>query len=523
MIFNIALPKGLYDRMTQQFKNAFIELKGSISMQKFKLSIPAGKWHLLCALLLTLILNGCAAIHPIKGVPAQYLPSEYKAEVRSGKETIDLSLLRQPAPKHYLLDSGDVLGVYIEGVLGQFKDVPPVHFPQSQEVAPSLGYPIPIREDGTISLPLIGNVFARGLTLTQLEETIRRKYTTEKKILKEGRDRILISLQKPRSYRVLVIRQENANDVVGSSAGNLNLGRSKRGTGRVVNLPAYSNDVLHALAETGGLPGLDAENSIYIIRGAAHTMNHSICPQPIQTGSNSSQNPASPQNIQQVSDSYTPIPDSNMEQVDPAFQVGQPLYSSNGTTSYGDYLAPTMINDSTMQRSGIIKIPIRLNPGEHVDLTREEIILHDGDVVFIESRDTEIFYTGGLLGGGQYTLPRDYDLDILGAISIAQAAGTGGSSESTGGPSALNQDVTISASNAIILRQLPNGTQLPIKVDLYEAVRHPSQRVLIQPGDYVILQYTKAEAIGAFIERHLLEGALFGLAASNLQGGGGNR
>jgi len=361
-------------------------------MLNFHKSMPSTKWHILCVLLLTVLLNGCAAIHPIKGIPAQYLPTEYKAEMRSGKETIDLSLLRQPAPSHYLLDSGDVLGVYIEGVLGQFKDVPPVHFPQTQEVAPSLGYPIPIRENGTISLPLIGSIFARGLTLTQLEETIRRKYTTEKSILREGRDRILISLQKPRSYRVLVIRQENANDVVGSSAGNLNLGRSKRGTGRVINLPAYSNDVLH-----------------------------------------------------------------------------------------------------------------------------------DGDVVFIESRDTEIFYTGGLLGGGQYTLPRDYDLDILGAISIAQAGGSGGSGKSTGGPSALNQDVTISASNAIILRQLPNGTQVPIKVDLYEAVRNPSQRILIQPGDYVILQYTKSEAIAAFVERHLLEGALFGLAASNLQSGGGGR
>lgn len=101
-------------------------------MQKLFLSIPESKGRLLCALLLTVVLNGCAAIHPIKGVPAQYIPTEYKAEVRSGKETIDLSLLRQPAPKHYLLDSGDVLGVYIEGVLGQFREVPPVHFPQTQ-------------------------------------------------------------------------------------------------------------------------------------------------------------------------------------------------------------------------------------------------------------------------------------------------------------------------------------------------------------------------------------------------------
>ncbi|WP_232105629.1 polysaccharide biosynthesis/export family protein [Gimesia panareensis] len=503
---------------------ATIECKGSIRMLIFHQPgfIRLGQFG--CALVMLLVINGCAAIHPLKGVPAQYLPNEYKGEVRSGKETIDLSLLRQPAPKHYLLDSGDVLGVYIEGVLGQFKEVPPVHFPQTQEVPPSLGYPIPIREDGTISLPLIGSVFARGLTLTQLEETIRQKYTTEKDILREGRDRILISLQRPRSYRVLVIRQENANDLVGTTVGNLNVGRSKRGTGRVINLPAYSNDVLHALAETGGLPGLDAENSIYIIRGGANEMNPSICPPPVQTGSHTSRESSTNQKIRQVSDSYTPLPPATQLPSDTAFQVGQPLYSFEGNNYYeGDFPAPTMINDSTMQRPDIVKIPIRLSPGEQVHLTRDDIILHDGDVVFIESRDTEIFYTGGLLGGGQYTLPRDYDLDVLGAISIAQGGRSSNRSKSTGGPSALNQDVTISASNAIILRQLPNGTQLPIKVDLYQAVRDPSQRVLIQPGDYIILQYTKSEAIGAFIEKHLLEGALFGLAASNLQGGGGNR
>ncbi|MCA9022050.1 MAG: polysaccharide biosynthesis/export family protein, partial [Planctomycetaceae bacterium] len=199
--------------MSFELKKAEVEVKGSSRMQTYRNRMNTFKWHIFCVLCLTVMWNGCAAIHPQKGVPAQYLPTEYKGEIRSGKETIDLSLLRQPAPKHYLLDSGDVLGVYIEGVLGQLKDVPPVHFPRTQEVAPSLGYPIPIREDGTISLPLIGTVFARGLTLTQLEETIRRKYTSEKSILREGRDRILISLQKPRSYRVLVIRQENANDI----------------------------------------------------------------------------------------------------------------------------------------------------------------------------------------------------------------------------------------------------------------------------------------------------------------------
>jgi len=178
-----------------------------------------------------------------------------------------------------------------------------------------------------------------------------------------------------------------------------------------------------------------------------------------------------------------------------------------------------MLQTPTVESPNIVKIPVRLNRGEGINFREEDIILQDGDIVFIESRDTEIFYTGGLLGGGQYTLPRDYDLDVLGAVSIAQAGANSQQSGSSGGVSALNQDVTISASDVVILRQLPNGTQVPIKVDLYKALRSPQERIIIQPGDYIILQYKKSEAIGAFIERHLLEGALFGLAAAQFQGG----
>jgi len=43
--------------------------------------------------------------------------------------------------------------------------------------------------------------------------------------------------------------------------------------------------------------------------------------------------------------------------------------------------------------------------------------------------------------------------------------------------------------------------------------------MLIEPGDYIILQFTKTEAIGAFLERHILESALFGLAAAQLSTG----
>ena len=157
------------------------------------------------------------------------------------------------------------------------------------------------------------------------------------------------------------------------------------------------------------------------------------------------------------------------------------------------------------------RIPLRLEKYETISFCEKDIILEDGDIVFIGSRDNELFYTGGLLGGGEYSLPRDRDLDILEAIAIAES---NNNSVGQAGNSALNSDVAISPSEAIILRKLPNGTQVPILVDLYRARTRASERINIQPGDYIIVQYTKMEAVGAFIERHILESALFGVAAS---------
>ncbi|MDA0835143.1 MAG: polysaccharide biosynthesis/export family protein [Planctomycetota bacterium] len=576
-------------------------------------------------------LSGCAAFRPIHGMPVKYLPNEYRAKSRSGKKTIDPSLLRQIPPAEYQLDSGDILGVYIEGVLGARDQVPPVFYPRDEEVPPSFGYPRPVRDDGTISLPMIDPLYVRGMSIRQLEETLRQEYIHKRQILQPGNDRILVMLQKPRNYRVLVIRQEAGNNQTMISArGTINIGQSKRGTGQVVNLPAYENDVLHALAETGGLPGLDAENTIYIIRRKTMPAQPTV---PMSAPSGQQYGPA-PQSsamrygaydshqqyaqgafegspIRQVQyeeavyDEYSsgdyhdeygthyaeyhetsygynpPVDERNFkwlggghtspggmvadnEQLSgghslpqqrgvdaTSYQQASPNYYQPGYddtqapygwydagSQYGsqpgpaagtwsDYgpaawdMSPTSL-DPTIDNPNTIKIPVRLAEGEQVHFSPQDILLQDGDVVFIESRDTEIFYTGGLLGGGQYSLPRDYDLDILGALSIAQSQGSGNQSRSMGGASALNQDVTISASRVVILRSMENGDQVPIEINLYDALRNPHERILIQPGDYILLQYTPLEAVGAFIERNLLEGALFGLATSTLTTGGGN-
>lgn len=478
------------------------------------------------------LLSGCAAFRPLEGVPARYLGDEYKLGDRNDKQTIDLGLLRRDKPPAHIVDSGDVLAVYIEGELGDRGQVPPVFLPTNgdRDMNPAFGFPIPVRDDGTISLPLIGSISVRGMTVMQIEQLLRHKYLVERQLLNPEAERILVSLQRPRQYRVLVIRQEAGNDLQAAGGpGQINLGLLKRGNGRVVSLPIYENDVLHALAETGGLPGLDAENAIYIIR------REPVAPLPAGAGGHSP--PRAVVRGQSPDMHGFPPPGAGypsqgvmgpaMPQA-PGWPAESPMLPPGGMMPVEDwsrqYGALPSLHGNEFDARRVVRIPIRLGPGEEIDVRQADVILHDGDIVFIESRDTEVFYTGGLLGGGQYTLPRDYDLNILEAIAIAQGTRAGGgggsrSQSSPGGVSALNADVSISGSSVVVLRPMPDGSQLTIHIDIYRALRDPAERVVIQPGDYILLQYTKIEAIGAFVERHLFEGALFGLAAAQFNRG----
>ena len=49
----------------------------------------------------------------------------------------------------------------------------------------------------------------------------------------------------------------------------------------------------------------------------------------------------------------------------------------------------------------ILKIPLRLPPGVIADIRPEDVELQSGDIVYIESRETEVFYTGGLVAWGR--------------------------------------------------------------------------------------------------------------------------
>lgn len=604
-------------------------------------------WCMLSGLLLWNA-AGCTAFRPMKGIKVRHLPEQLRGESRTYRETIDLRQLTVPPPAEHRVDKGDVLAIYVEGVLGRREEVPPVYLPQAAgDGFPTLGYPIPVRDDGTISLPLIQPISVRGMTLRQVEDRLKYAYTVEREHLAPGQQRVLVSLQRARQYQVLVIRQEqqNPSEISFNGQGSINLGAVKRGMGEIVMLPAYQNDVLHALAKTGGLPGLDAQNAVYVLRSGRNRLplmdqaarqQMQVAPRaprqvsflptattapaqatglielvsgsvpapdpfsprrlpenelhnggypattqgvdprlmpdqlqlthghprqrlsrqaelnPINQPPNfvgsalppASLEPALPQDVQALpspppltqgvpgapAPGFSPprpaaIPGQPGVQV-PGAQLADPIQAIPGQPVPGqhpDYVPPELEPYLT-DGACVLRIPIRLAEGEIPMISPEDVTLEDGDIIFIESRETEVFYTGGLLGGGQFVLPRDYDLDVLAAISIAsspQNSSSGaGIGSRVGGISAMNQDISVSASDVIILRQLAGGGQVPIKVDLNRALRDPSERIIIQPGDYLILRYKPIEALGAIIERNLLAGSLIGLATTMQTGGG---
>ena len=88
-----------------------------------------------------------------------------------------------------------------------------------------------------------------------------------------------------------------------------------------------------------------------------------------------------------------------------------------------------------------------------------------------------------MLDGGRFPLPRDYNIDVLEAISLA-----GGSSVTTAG----GIGEVLPATQVTVLRKC-GCEQIAIDVDLRYALADPSERVIIQPGDLVVLEFRKNE------------------------------
>lgn len=379
------------------------------------------------------------------GIPVRLLPPELLAESKEDLEPVPLRFLRRKPADDYQLAAGDVLGIFIEGVLGSEEQLPPINFPEATSLPPSIGFPIPIREDGTLPLPLVKPVPVEGLTVAEAQERVLEAYTSEKEILIPEEARILLTVVRPRQAKILVVREDSpVNDsgrvfnrtIFGTSQ---TAGGSRRGTGAIIELPANEADVLSALALTGGLPGTDAVNEVVIERGYADA--------------DAMQNPV---------ERWNSVADGEVS-----------------TT----------------------KIPLRLPPGTPPPFAAEDIALKDGDIVFIGARDAEFFYSGGILGSFEVPMPRDYDLNVIEAVArIGGTLVTGGiRGNNFSGTTLLNGVGNPNPTLLTVLRRSPDGRQVAIRVDLNEALRDPRENILVQSGDVLVLQETIGEAFSRYL------------------------
>ncbi len=404
----------------------------------------------LAVLLLTglvFVSTGCHFVSSARhAIPANRLDPALIGCSKEGLAPLPFAALGQLKPAEHIVDSGDTLSIYVFGVFPANEEEIPVqqrsqavnqqyYPPRGAEIGAAAGLPVRVRDDGKIDLPLVAPIQVAGLTVPQATQKVLEAYM-DKKVLQKGRERVTVSLLNPRVKRVIVLREDTPAAPVSLVQPGTN-DTIHRGSGQVIDLPIYENDVLHALSSTGGLPGTDSKRELWVIRNLA---------------------------------------DAERRYID-----------VNSLTSI------TEVVNYDGSHPQVTRIPLVGCAGMPLPFSSNDIVLEDGDVVFVPRRN-EYFVTGGLLPGARIQLPRDEDIDVVEAIALA----TG----SAGGPLGLSGAVLANGSpgfmreptRVLILRKLPDGRQLPIRVDLDRAMQDEKERILIQPEDVVMLQFKPSAA-----------------------------
>jgi protein involved in polysaccharide export with SLBB domain len=323
---------------------------------------------------------------------------------------------------------------------------PQLQVRDQNRLPPGAGYPITVQEDGLIALPSVRKLKVAGMTVGEARDAIRDLYVVEKGLLKADNERIVVTLLYPRQAQILVFRQEATSFLAGQDGP---VPVSKRNTGHPVNLPAHENDVLHALAYTGGLPDFDAYNEIIIYRD--YLRNKNIL--------------------------------ADLAKAKPGARPADEVWV--GET---------------------VRIPLRLPAEAPLPFSKNDVVLHTGDVVFLEARDEQVFYSAGLLPSGKHMLPRDHDLDVIEAIALVRGPlynGAFGGSNLAG--NLIQPGLgSPSPSLCVVLRRVPGRGQVPIAIDLRSAMLHPQERIPLRPGDVLVLQEKPAEAFARYFTQTFL-------------------
>ena len=206
----------------------------------------------------------------------------------------------------------------------------------------------------------------------------------------------------------------------------------------VYRLPKYENDVAHALAEAGGLSP-DSGTEIQVHRRVSAP-------------------PSPPARC----DSHPWLAGGELVRVPPVDAVFSPRAG----------------------RPSIFSIPVRGNPP--IDLTPEDVILNNGDVVFVPSRTNEVFFVVGKLSstnfvrfslgrenrdlGTGFVLPRDRDVTVVTAVAMAGYI-----------------DPIDSPTTVTVQRTFPDCQPMLIHVDLIAARFDRNEDIMVQAGDIIYL------------------------------------
>ncbi|MCA9039562.1 MAG: polysaccharide biosynthesis/export family protein [Planctomycetaceae bacterium] len=404
-------------------------------MTEQRMAILPRQLGITLSLLLVILASGC--VH--KGaIPVRQLPPQFRQEPGAKEVPIDFTLLRQTPPEQHILDTGDVVGVLVKSILGNETD-PTVVLPPN-EIIPTTtaGRPYSITKEGTISLPMVGELRISKMTIPEANRVIESAYI-DNGLLNENNAEVELRLIQARKIKVHVIREDSDSSLPLAIRSDQQF-YVKKDSSVSVELDVYENDVLHALQESGGLPGIDAENEVFIIRGRNLT----------------------------------------------GMESGEHVRNYVEQTSFAGS-AP----DDLGRR--VTRIPLKMSANQIIDLQEEDILLNDGDVVFIGNRDTDFFITGGLIDGAKIPLPRNHDVDVLTALAMANGNPLGPAAGARSNNFQFGPGNIMPPTRLIVIRQVPSGDQIKILVDLKRAVDDEHERIQVLPGDLLVLEYTKSE------------------------------
>lgn len=402
--------------------------------------LPPGLW-LAIVLPGLLATGGCWAPLCSKGIPACNLPDSFRTPSRTAGPPLNFAALAIPPQPDYILGRDDVLEVTVHG-LYPGADTRPIR--------------TQIMADGKIHLPVVGSVHVGGMNLTQAHVAINEAYAGG--FIKQPRTNVFLAQKATINVMVL--------GTVGAPG--------------MYTLPKYENDVAHALAVAGGI----LEDSSMEIE-----VHRRIPPDQVEAAGYSQGEYLPPTAAAASSHGYAlgTNPASTLEVVTPPDPTAPaPLPAAfAGAAQFSGQLGKSPLGIPLMQEPmKIVKIPLRGYPSEPV--FSSDIVLQQGDVVYVPSRKDEVFFVVGRLSptnfvrfsisererdlGTGFLLPRDREIDVVTAVAMAGYI-----------------DPIESPTTVTVHRRDADGRSLLILVDLIKARYDRRETVLVEPGDIIYL------------------------------------